>query len=196
MAEQQVVLDTDFINGITSYQAGDGSDLFCRVFRTLNKCPVVHPYVAENELMHNSIAQELIANGILSVIPYDSFLPLNGANRILYINSFHDIHKIILEEYVPRRDKPEMVPLTKNEDIFARCAGRSFGEIHSILMAAELGIPLFYSNDSGAKTAVSRFAAGRLIVQNATEVAKLLKTEGSEITGKERRFIKNFYERK
>lgn len=88
-------------------------------------------------------------------------------------------------------------PLAPSEDIFASHAGRSFGEIHSVLMAAELGIPLFYSNDSGARTAAGRYKVGCLIVQNAEEVAELLKNAGtSVVTGDERRFISHYYTRK
>ena len=89
-----------------------------------------------------------------------------------------------------------MLPLGLKDDIFGRQAGRSFGEIHSILMAVELGIPLFYSNDTGTKTAVNRYHTGRLIVQNAEEVSELLKeADQSQVTGAERRFIRHFYTR-
>lgn len=193
--EQRVVLDADFIGGITDYKSGDGADLFRRVFCTLGKCPVVHPYVAEHELINNRVAQSLIKNGDIVVIPYTDFLAENGAKNTLYRKSFHDLHTIIRETHIPRRGNAEMVPLKWGDNIFARHAGRSFGEIHSILMAVELGIPLFYSNDSGAKTAAGRYRAGQLIVKNAEEVAELLKENGTKITGDERRFIGHFYTR-
>lgn len=194
--ERRVVLDTDFIGGITSYEAGDGAGLFCRVFRTLDKCPVIHPYVAEYELSSNAIAQSLISSGELIVIPYADFLPSDGFKQILYRKTFQDLHTIIREAHIPRRGCPEMLPLGLKDDIFGRQAGRSFGEIHSILMAVELGIPLFYSNDTGTKTAVNRYHTGRLIVQNAEEVSELLKeADQSQVTGAERRFIRHFYTR-
>lgn len=194
--ERRVVLDTDFIEGITSYRKGDAADLFRRVFRVLDKQPVVHPYVADNELIHDRVAQGLITSGELTVIPYHAFLPEDEVRQALYRNSFKDMHQIIVGEHIPRRGGCRMVPLAPDEDIFTGHAKRSFGEIHSILMAAELGIPLFYSNDSGARTAAGRYRAGRLIVQNAEEVAELLKEAGgSVVTGEERRFIAHYYTR-
>lgn len=190
--ENRVVLDTDFINTITNYQTGDSEDFFRRIFRTLGKQPVVHPYVAEHELATNRIAQSLIASGDIIVIPYEEFLPADGVKRTLYKKNFHDLHRIIRENYVPKRDKPEMRPLQPNEDIFSRQAGRSFGEIHSILMAVELGIPLLFSNDKGAKTAATRYAEDRLTVRSAIEVADLLLNE-PEITTGERKYLSKCY---
>ena len=191
--EKRVVLDTDFINTITKYQTGDSKDFFHRIFCTLGVQPVVHPYIAEYELENNKIAQELIAAGDIIVIPYDAFLPPAGTRRTFYVKSFHDLHRIIPESYVPQRDKPEMFPLRPDEDIFARQAGRSFGEIHSILMAVELEIPVLFSDDKGAKTAATRYAVDRLIVQSAIEVADLLQDQ-PEITGSERRYLRKCYE--
>lgn len=191
--ENRVVLDTDFINIITNYRKEDPKDFFRRIFRTLGVRPVVHPYVAEHELKNNKIAQELIAAGDIAVIPYNQFLPPTGVKRTFYVRNFHDLHRIIRENYVPRRDKPEMLPLQPDEDIFSRQSGRSFGEIHSILMAAELGIPVLFSNDKGAKTAATRFAAGRLTVQSAIEVEPLLRGH-PEIKSTERKYLRKCYE--
>ena len=67
MDENRVVLDTDFISGITDYRDGDSSDLFRRVFQTLGKVPVVHSFIADNELIHNPVAQALLREGVCSV---------------------------------------------------------------------------------------------------------------------------------
>lgn len=190
--ENRIVLDTDFINMITSYKAGDPKELFRRIFHTLEKQPVVHPYVAENELDTNRVAKELIDAGDIVKISYEEFLPENGIRKPAYEKSFHDLHRSIREAYIPKANKPEMAPLQPNEDIFQRQAGRSFGEIHSILMATELGIPVLLSNDKGAKIAAARYKAKQLIVQNAIEVSELLKKK-AEVTAKERKFLRNCY---
>lgn len=191
--ENYIVLDTDFINTITNYQTEDSREFFHRIFHALGKQPIVHPYVAEHELTTNKIAYELIDTGDIMVIPYEHFLPATGVHRALYNKNFHDLHRIIQESYIPKWDKPEMIPLKQDEDIFQRQAGRSFGEIHSILMAVELGIPVLFSNDKGAKTVATRYANGRLIVQSAIEVADLLDSE-PEISGKERKYLRKCYE--
>lgn len=76
-------MDTDFIEGITSYQKSDAADLFRRVFRVLDMRPVVHPYIAQNELIHDPVAQNLITNGDLEVIPYHAFLPETAVRQTL-----------------------------------------------------------------------------------------------------------------
>lgn len=184
MDQDLVVLDTDFINGITDYQDSDPADLFRRVFQALGCVPVVHAFVADHELMHNAAAQALLREGTIRSISLEAMEDLDEEDgRRQYRNNFEDMYRQITGGVLP-----------KKADIFARNAGRSFGEIHSILLATELGIPLLYSNDSGARTAARYYARGRLTVQNAEEVAELL--TGSElIDAKERKFIRNIYRR-
>lgn len=184
MDQGLVVLDTDFINGITDYRDGDPMDLFRRVFQALGRAPVVHAFVADMELTHNAAAQTLLREGTIRSIPLEALEDLDEEEgRRQYRNNFEDMYRQITGRALP-----------EGIDIFARNAGRSFGEIHSILLATELGIPLLYSNDSGAKTAARYYAKGRLTVRNAEEVAELL--TGSElIDAKERKFIRNIYRR-
>lgn len=195
MGNDKVVLDTDFINGITSYELGDGADLFRRVFCALGKTPVVHPYVADYELYGNKTALKLLDEGVLVRITYCDFLPQNAARHILYHRNFRDIHEIIREEDQQHKKGAGIPPIGAEEDIFARHGRRSYGEVHSILMATELGIPLFYSNDRNARTAARRFARGRLTALNAEEVAKLLEGDTSVVSAKEWKFIGNYYSR-
>lgn len=184
MDHARVVLDTDFINGITEYQDGDPADLFRRVFRELGREPVVHPFVAERELIYNTVAQKLMKEGALCVIPLKNIIdPNSEEEQTLYRNNFEDMYTQITCE-----------TLCAETDIFGRNAKKSFGEIHSVLLAAELGIPLLYSNDYGAKTAARYYAKGRLTVQNAEEVAELLQ-DSQLIEAKERKFIRNVYKR-
>lgn len=192
----RVVLDTDFIEGITSYQDGNGADLFRRVFEALGLVPVVHPYVAEHELVFNHVAQELIAEGALIVIPYNDFLPNDDYKKELYNHNFRDIHGIIKEENALHRQGPGIPEISPTDSIFSRHGKSSFGEVHSILMAAELGIPLFFSNDRDACTAAKRYSRNRLVVKNAEQVAELLRGDTSIVSRDERRFIGNYYSRK
>ncbi len=183
MSECRVVLDADFINLITDIQDSNPVDLFTRIFVALAKTPVVHPYVAQHELYSNSVAQELIASSNLLVVEKDSFLPPGDMlMEDLYQKNFRDIYNVITK-----------APLRTLGDIWQHRAGNNFGEIHSILMATELGLPLFYSNDGGAKQAVTYFAHGRLEVVNAAELADNL--SNSAITGKERKYMKKYKER-
>lgn len=184
MSESRVVLDADFINLITDIQDSNPADLFRRIFAALGKTPVVHPYVAQHELYSNKVAQTLIANGDLSVIQKDLFLPAGDTlMETLYEKNFYDIYNVITKD-----------PLPCLGDIWQHRARNNYGEIHSVLMAAELGLPLFYSNDGGAKQAATYFATGRLDVVNAAELADNL-TDFTTITGKERRYLRKYRER-
>ncbi len=180
----QVVLDTDFINGITDCRDADPADLFRRVFQALEAEPVVHSFVAERELIHNAVARKLLEGGFLRSIRLDRLRDLDEKEgKRQYRNNFEDMYLQITGDELPAET-----------DLFARNAGKSFGEIHSILLATELGIPLLYSNDHGAKTAARHYARGRLTVRNAEEVAELL-TDCDLVSAKERKFIGNVYKR-
>ncbi len=184
MEERRVVLDTDFINLITDFRDCDAKDLFKRIFSALDRIPVVHPFVANCELHNNRIAQELIESGDLFVINKADFLPEDDEfEEEFYRNSFSDMYFVITKESLP-----------EYSDIWRRNAGHSFGEIHSILMAVSLGLPLFYSNDGGAKQAASRYAQKRLSVVNAAELAENL-VGNSFVTPKERKYLKNYKKR-
>lgn len=184
MSESRVVLDADFINLITDIRDSDPADLFKRIFAALAKTPVVHPYVAQHELHSNKVAQALITSGDLLVIEKDSFLPPGDTfMQAHYKLNSYDIYNVITKD-----------PLPFLGDIWQNRAGNNFGEIHSVLMAADLGLPLFYSNDGGAKQAATYYASGLLDVVNAAELADNL-TEVATITGKERRYLKKYKER-
>ena len=187
MEDNRVALDTDFINVITEYRDRDSATLFCDIFKVLGKTPVVHPFVAECELMHNAVALGLLEKGVIQTIPYEEFLPNEDADkRTFYTNMFRELNTKITGR-----------SLSEQTNIFASNAGHSFGEVHTVLMAVELGIPLFYSNDRGAKTAAAAYAKGRLIVQNIKEVVAQLQDQDTEkiIKGKEKRYLRNDRER-
>jgi len=184
MSECRVVLDADFLNLIAEIRDSNPVDLFKRIFAALAKTPVVHPYVAHQELYNNNVVQALIKSGDLLVIEKDSFLPPGDAfMESLYQKNFYDIYNAITKD-----------PLPFLGDIWQHRAGNNFGEIHSVLMAAELGLPLFYSNDGGAKQAATYFANGRLDVINAAELADNL-SDDVTITGKERKYMRKYKER-
>ena len=152
---------------------------------TLGKKPVVHSFVADRELVHNQTAQILLHEGFVQSISCKELsVPAGMDGEAEYRASFDAMYMRIKSEKLP-----------EHIDIFGRNAGKSFGEIHSILLATELGIPLLYSNDSDAKMAASFFPKGRLTIMNAEDVAELLKNQDF-VTGKERRFIRNYYRRK
>lgn len=182
---ERVVLDTDFITGILECGDGDALSLFRRVFQALKWTPVVHSFVADHELELNAKAQMLLKEGTLQRIHLDTLGTLDEEDgRELYRNNFADMYKQITFEALP-----------DGTDIFARNAGKSFGEIHSILLATEQGIPLLCSNDGGARVAAKYYSKDRLTVENAEDVSERL-VGSSLIIPKERKFIGNYYKRR
>ena len=187
MEDRRVVLDADFINALTQYRDSAAVDFFQRLFQAIKKEPVVHPYVFECELMHNAEVEILVDRGLLHVIPKEEFCPDdNEYVRMHYCESFNDVYRKIMGGSLS-----EIADGNIEDVIFSRHAQHSFGEIHSVLMATELKIPLFYSNDHGAKIAASAYTRGRLTVCNIREVADDLK-DAAILSGKEKRYMKKF----
>lgn len=195
MDKHCAVLDTDFLNLITNYRDGDPIDLFQRIMQGLDCSPVLHPYVAEHELNQNRIAMQLIDRGLVQVIPYESFLNRDDElETMMYRRNFEDLHNAITEDIESKYGSSEVKKLESNTNIFQRHAQMSFGEVHSLLMAAELQIPILYSNDHGAVIAARRFPPNRIEVLNAEKVATSLEGK-TEVSSKERRYLRKYKDR-
>lgn len=122
----------------------------------------------------------MIEQGFIQKIPYEEFLPNEDAEaRTFYTTMFRELNQKITG-----------CSLSEQTNIFGSYAKHSFGEVHTVLMAVELGIPLFYSNDGGAKVAAVAYAEGRLVVQNIEEVVEQLQ-DSDKISGKEKRYLRN-----
>lgn len=178
MERSLAVLDTDFILKIADIHTPrvDTADLFVRLMDGLACNPVVHPYVMEHELLACGLAKELERTGELRTLSYEEFMP---QNQLFYEKAFREMYHILTFEDCGEEREPD-------QDIYTHHAGKSYGEIHSLIMANQLQIPIFYSNDHGAKTLCRRFAAGRVHALTMQEVKEQL-TAGPEcpINGKE-----------
>ena len=138
METTTVVLDADFIQKIASIQRVSPDVLYDKLMADLKCSPVVHPFVIEHELFACSLARRKVEEALLRVVPYSEFIK-SDTQRQIYIQTFLDAYRLVTFEKYGQ----EGVPPT---DIFTHCASNDYGEIHSVLMAAELGIPIFYSN--------------------------------------------------
>lgn len=178
------VLDADFIQKIASIQKASPNVLYDKLMADLNCNPVVHPFVFEYELFACSLAQQKVREALLRVVEYNEFIKTD-MQRQIYIHTFVDAYRLVtFEKYGQER-----VPPT---DIFERCASNDYGEIHSVLMAASLGIPIFYSNDHSSQGLCQRFAHGGVETYNMSEVCEqLMATEGTQTTNKECKFLMN-----
>lgn len=140
--KERVVVDTDFCKMITEKE-GKPSDskLFKAIFETLDLQPVFHEFIYKNEVFDNPIIIELVENGFIEVIKYDDFIPENWMKE-QYKDTFCDFYKFM-----------NGVSFPDKADVFSfRKAHSNLGEIHSLILAHFMNIPIFMSNDNGAKS--------------------------------------------
>lgn len=74
--ENRVVIDSDFCNMIAPGNNIEKEKKFVRsIFDSLQKKPVVHTFVFEQELLTNTVMKELASEKFIDVIDYSAFLP-------------------------------------------------------------------------------------------------------------------------
>lgn len=182
MQKTQAVVDSDFLQGILH---NGTPELFRQLMDELEITPVVHPYVAEVELQYCKEAQELIKEGYIKKIEYNDFLPFD-ADKEVYNTQVWEILDKISEKDLP----PE-----KYQDVFRkdfRLTEYSIGEVLSELMAKKMQLPLFASNDFGAKNIArlhlnsSRY---HLEVKNVADLLEKVIERGTSMAWKDMKAI-------
>lgn len=145
MDESRVLLDSDFCNMLTEIDSEkiDSRKLVESVFSVIGKVPYIHEYVVDEELFGNQIVQEFVKNRKIKKLEYAE-ITQNWKNKQQYEETFAEYFYSMNEEY--------FLPEKFCGDCFSfRKEKLNLGEIHSIIAARFLKIPLFYSNDNGAR---------------------------------------------
>lgn len=148
MNKKEVLVDTVFLEKLSC----DGKNLetFKKVLSDLEYKPVVHPYIAANELDMHSYFDRLVAEGFIRVAQYSDFL-CDDDDRALYEAYFLDIHNTLREylEATGGKKQLEKLVLPTGQDVFTyRKAAMSLGDVHMILMAFFTGIPIILTEDT------------------------------------------------
>lgn len=168
MGKAEAVIDSDFLQGILD---NTSAEFFKQLMEELNVIPLVHSYVADVELQYCDEAKKLIESGYIRKVKYEDYLPTE-MDRFLYNERVWELLDLF--------DEKELPPL-KYRDIFRkdfRYTEHSIGEIMSELMAKNMKIPLFASNDGGAKKiANAKFNSARYMLEVKT-IAELLSEIG------------------
>lgn len=149
MNKKEVLVDTAFLEKLSC----DGKNLetFKKVLSDLEYKPVVHPYIATNELDMHSYFDRLVAEGFIRVAQYSDFLCDDDDDRALYESYFIDIHNTLREylEAAGGKKQLEKLVLPTGQDVFTyRKAAMSLGDVHMILMAFFTRMPIILTEDS------------------------------------------------
>ena len=144
----KAIIDTCFLQKF--HQKGRFSDDFKLIVNAGEFELCIHPYVYDSELSMFSFVTSLLKQGICRIVDYNEFIGkehikmyYTGLYYEIY-NEFYDRLKVICPSKAEKMHK-----LDKKTDIFTyRHAGSSLGDVHMVLMALFMNIPIILSEDS------------------------------------------------
>lgn len=147
MGNKEVIVDTCFLQKLS--KDGRNIDNIKVILGELGYTPVIHPYLAENEVLDNRI-QALISSGYIRKIEYDEFID-DSYSKQMYESYFITIYKDLrglLDATKPYKSE-KMYEEISNVDLYnSHRQGCSLGDVHMILMALFLGMPIILTEDS------------------------------------------------
>ena len=163
---------------------------------------LLNPYVFEYELSMKSYIEKMINDGFVKVCKYDDFITEEHI-RLYYTGLFVSIYNEFYENMKVLNPKKaeKMVELENDVDVFTkRAAGASLGDVHIILMALFMEIPIILSEDSDMaeiyRIARNKFDSDKfkLMVYKVEDVIEYIKGKaGHKIIDKELRRIKRAF---
>lgn len=147
MNKKEAIVDTCFFNKLSN--EGKNIEAFKKVLSDLEFKPVVHPYISENELSMFPYFNKLVHDGFIRIAEYNEFI-VDEDDRELYEQYFFDLYdemKKYLEIKGGKKQLEELV-MPKGQTIFTyRKAGNSLGDVHIILMAFFMRLPIILTED-------------------------------------------------
>ena len=148
MKKREVLIDTVFLGKLSN--DGKNLEIFKKIMSDLEYRPVVHPYIANNELDMYPYFNRLVDEGVIRVAEYSEFL-YDEEDREIYESYFIDIHNKMREylEAAGGKKQLEKLVLPNNQTVFSyRKASMSLGDVHMILMAFFMKLPIILTEDS------------------------------------------------
>ena len=141
MGKTEVIVDTCFLQKLSS--EGKAIDNIKKVLTELEYIPVVHPYIYEHELSLHSNFVRLVEEGYIRVIQYSEFQK-DATDKQTY-EAYYDV----LYEEMNSPKQVEELCLHKGQTIYnTHKQGSSMGDVHMILMASYLQMPILLTEDS------------------------------------------------
>lgn len=192
MGETEVIVDTCFLQMLSS--EGRATDNIKKVLTEFAYIPVVHPYIYEHELSLYSYFVRLVDEGYIRVIRYNEFQKDAGDKQSYeaYYDVLYEEMRLNLEAAGGSK-KIEKLCLHKGQTIYnTHKQGSSMGDVHMILMASYLQMPILLTEDSDIDMlrdiAKRRMRLGQYSLQilNGIQVIEeIAKKQDSSLTVKE-----------
>lgn len=150
MSKPEALVDTCFLQKFS--KEGKNVELLKKILENMDFKPVIHPYLCEHELSMYSYVKELEKMGLIRIASYEEFL-LDKDDVELYTQQFLELYEQLGEHYKITNSKKHIEPLPEKCDIFTyRKARTSIGDVHIILMAVYLQIPVIFTEDGDIET--------------------------------------------
>lgn len=147
MSKKEAIVDTCFFNKLSN--DGKNIEAFKKVLVDLDYKPVVHPYIAEKELDVFPHFNKLVEEGFIRKAEYSEFIE-DEDDAELYEQYFPELYEEMREylEIKGSKKQIEKLVIPKGQTIYTyRRAGMSFGNVHMILMAFFMRLPIILSED-------------------------------------------------
>ena len=147
MSKKEAIVDTCFFNKLSN--DGKNIEAFKKVLVDLDYKPVVHPYIAEKELDVFPHFNKLVEEGFIRKAEYSEFIE-DEDDAELYEQYFPELYEEMREylEIKGSKKQIEKLVIPKGQTIYTyRRAGMSLGDVHMILMAFFMRLPIILSED-------------------------------------------------
>ena len=147
MSKKEAIVDTCFFNKLSNN--GKNIEAFKKVLVDLDYKPVVHPYIAEKELDVFPHFNKLVDEGFIRKAEYSEFIE-DDDDAELYEQYFPELYEEMRKylEIKGSKKQIERLAIPKGQTIYTyRRAGMSLGDVHMILMAFFMRLPIILSED-------------------------------------------------
>ena len=150
MRKTEVIVDTYFLQKLSS--EGKAIDNVKRILAEFEYIPVVHPYIYEHELSLYSYFVRLVEEKYIRVISYNEFQKDTADKQ-----TYEDYYDVLYEEMrltleamnSPKKIEKLCLHKHKGQTIYnTHKQGSSMGDVHMILMASYLQMPILLTEDS------------------------------------------------
>ena len=192
MRKTEVIVDTCFLQKLSS--EGKAIDNIKKVLAELEYIPVAHPYIYEHELSLHSYFVRLVEEKYIRVIQYNEFQKdaIDKQSYEAYYGVLYEDMRLALEAMNSPK-QVEKLCLHKGQTIYnTHKQGSSMGDVHMILMASYLQMPILLTEDSDIEMlrdiAKRRMRLGQYSLQilNGTQlIEEIAKKQNTSISVKE-----------